>query len=363
MFQGNVEEPLPSAGTVCRSVTTVIFYFKNFYVLKAKDTLKRRTMSIPTADNVVFNLSLYNDKEFSIPAEIYLSRDQPFINNIENYYIRLLSAEISTAEIPFFDYKSDMFLDINGTNVLVTFDILFSDVPNSVVFLTQFLNGVNRALQTAHITSGAPGNPPLFIYEAEQVKLVVDQVYTPGVDTISMNEILIGKFPTFMTKYNPVGNIYTLQYGQFGNNVFNTYPGGINYPVYVISANSTLYPTLPEFTSLAVTTSSIPINRQQITAVGVSTRTLGILDIIPLTFDDVTKYTIKFYNQEYPQYNDLLSRGKLSEIDFKIYLVDINFNLRPLYIPPKTTAACRIEFVNKEIVKNFYPGEKSSRSF
>lgn len=310
-------------------------------------------MSIPNADNIVFNLSLYNNEVNSIPAEIYINRDQPFVNNIEDYYLRLISAEISTAEIPLFVYKNDMFLTINNSTVMVNFDILFNDEPKAVVFLTQFLKGVNEALSLAHNTSSAPGNPPLFIYENNEIKLVIDQQYTPGVDTISMNEILIGKFPTFMTKY--LNQQYFIQYQQFGNNLYNSLPGGINYPVYVIPANVNQYVTLQEFDNIVITSNSIPINKQQVTSRGISTRTLGILDLVPLLFDDVTKFTVKYYKQDFPVYIDLLSRGRLSEIDFKLFLVDSNYELVPLYIAPKTSVVCRIEFVNKKIVKNYYP--------
>jgi hypothetical protein len=316
-------------------------------------------MSVPYADNIVFNFTLYNRENNSVPAELYISRDQAFIDNIENYYIRLIGAEFSTSQIPLFIYKNDMFVEIVNdgvsSRVQVQFANLFSTVINYVVFVQQFMNGVNAALREAHVNSSSPGNPPLFIYDDEEMKLIVDQQYDPNIQSIGFNDILIDKFPSFLATYNSTSNMYYMLYGQYGNNLYNSWPGGINYPIYVLRANVTQYTTLQEFLNVVVSCNSIPINKQQLNNLSITTRTLGILDVIPLYFDDVTKYTIKSYNQETPTYNDLLSRGKLSDIDFKFYLIDSNYQLVPLFIPPKTSVTCRIEFVNKKIIKNYYP--------
>jgi hypothetical protein len=310
-------------------------------------------MSIPTADNIVFNLTLYNpDPVESIQAEKYISRDQLFVKNIENYYLRLMSAEISTSEIPLFIYNNDMYVEINNVRVLVNFSNPYND--NFVYFVQQFLNGVNTALTTAHTTSGAPGNPPLIIYE-DRFKILIDQLYTPGTDYIAFNSILIDKFPSIDSYYNSFNDMFNINYDNYGNNLFNSYPGGVNYPIYLIVSPSEGFYTLSEILNIVVTSNSIPINKQQITSLGISTRTLGILDIIPIDLDDVTRFTVKNYRQDFPSYVDLLSRGQLSEIDFKIYTVDKNFVLRPLTIAPKTSVNCRFEFVNKEIIKNYYP--------
>lgn len=314
-------------------------------------------MSVPYADNIVFNLSLYNNENTSIPAELYISRDQAFVNNLENYYVRLIGAVFSTGHIPLFSYKNDMTVTIinSGTpsTVNVSFPPLYGDVV--VVYLQQFLLGINNALKTAHINSGSPGNPPLFIYEADQMKLVVDQAYNPTLQIIGFNEVLINKFPSFMATYDTASDTYYMLYGNYGNTMFSSLPGGINYPVYVLPANVTGYSSLQEYLNVLVTCNSIPLNKQQTTSPTVATNTLGIIDTIPLTFDDVTKNAVKVYTQASPNYIDILSRGKLSEIDFKLYLVDSNYKLQPMFLNPKTSATCRLEFVNKQIVKNFYP--------
>lgn len=316
-------------------------------------------MSLPTADNIVFNLTLFNDQNTSIPAEIYLSRDQAFISNTENYYLRLINAQISTTEIPLFTYKNDMFVEIESagisTKLLVTFPVLFNSVPNNIVFLQQFLNGVNNTLALCHNDVGAPGNPPLLIYDKEEIKLVVDQNYDPDVQFISFNDILINKMPSMMTTYNNTTELYQLIYGQFGTNVYDSYPGGINYPIYIMSSNALGYAALQEFLSMVVVSRSMSVNKQQINNNSISGRILGIIDVIPLVFEDVTKSAVKLYNQDYPVYCDLLSNGKLSEVDFKIYLIDANYNLQDLTIQPRTSVTCRFEFVNKKIVKNYYP--------
>lgn len=319
-------------------------------------------MSVPYADNIVFNFSLYNNEPDSIPAELYISRDQAYIDKLEDYYVRLIGAEFSTAQIPLFIYKDDMTVEINNagniSRVVVQFPQLFSTVPKYVVFVQQFLEGVNQALATAHTNSLAPGNPPLFVYDDGEMKLLVDQSYNPNLQYIGFNDNLINKFPSFMATYSFPENMYFMLYKQYGNNLFNSYPGGVNYPVYILRANVTGYAALQEFFNVLVTCSSVPINKQQLNNLSINTSTLGILDVIPLDFDDVTKSIVKSYFQQTPQYIDILSRGKLSEIDFKFYLLDENYRIIPLFLPPKTTATVRFEFVNKKIVKNYYPDIK-----
>ena len=316
-------------------------------------------MSVPYADNIVFNLTLYNKENVTIPAELYISRDQAFVNNLENYYVRLIGANVATDEIPLFIYKNDMFVEIVNDGVasrsLVNFEIPFSTQPNYIIFLQQFLNGVNNALKSSHINSGSPGNAPFFIYENEEMKLVVDQQYDINIQSIGLGEKLISKFPSFMLNHDKNSDMYYLQYGQLGNNSYATYPGGINYPVYVMRANVLGYSSVQEFTNIIVSCNSIPINKQQLNNLTISTLTLGILDVIPITLENITASTVISYTQGYPNYIDILSKGRLSEIDFKFYIVDLNYNLIPLTIIPKASATCRIEFVNKEIVKNYYP--------
>ena len=158
-----------------------------------------------------------------------------------------------------------------------------------------------------------------------------------------------------MSIYNESNNDFQIVYGNFGNNMYDSYPGGVDYPVYVSRTNVTGYNAMQEYLNIAITSNSTSVNKQQINNNSIAGRILGIVDVVALTLDDITKTTIKLYNQDFPIYCDLLSNGKLSEIDFKLYLVDNNFTLVPLYIQPSTSATCRFEFVNKKIVKNFYP--------
>ncbi len=322
-------------------------------------------MSVPYADNIVFNLTLTNkEPNDNIPAEIYVSRDQAFVNNIENYYIRLLGASIATDDIPLFIYEDDMYVEIVNLGfpyrTQVVFPVIFTTIPKYVIFLQQFINGVNEALRTVHALSLSPGNPPFFIYENEEFKLIVDQLYTD--QSIGLNTKLIAKLPFFIITHTDGTDMYYLTYGNFGNNSYTTYPGGINYPVYVIPSNVKGFNALQEFNNIIVACNSIPVNRQQLNNLTIATNTLGILDIIPIGLDDITKYTIKTYTQTTPTYNDLLSKGKISEIDFKIYVLSAENRIRPLSIIPGASITCRIEFVNKEIVKNFYPHDGISKA-
>ena len=44
-------------------------------------------MSVDNADHIIYNLGVFNTEPgTSVVAERYISRDQPFVEHIENYY-------------------------------------------------------------------------------------------------------------------------------------------------------------------------------------------------------------------------------------------------------------------------------------
>lgn len=324
-------------------------------------------MSVPYADNIIFNLTLFNQERYSIPVENYINRDQAFINNCEDYYLTLVGAEIPTAEIPLFKYNNDMTvrIDYNGISAIipVTFQVLYPTVPNDVIFVQQFINGINQAFRTAHITAFAPGNAPVLVYQDEEMRILIDQQYTPNLVNIGFNTVLADKLLTFVTTYDGLSDYYFLVYGDFGINTFNTYQGSVNYPVYVLYADTKGYNQLQEFFGVVVTSSSIPINKQQIGTTGISTRTLGILDFIPISIEDITSNVVKVWTPNHPTYVDILNKGKLSEVDFKMFLIDKNFRVQELLMLPGASVTCRIGFVNKHIVKNFYPKDYNNMDY
>lgn len=315
-------------------------------------------MSIPTADNIVYNLTIYNSTNDFIQAERYISRDQPFIEHTEKYYLRLLGVSISSLNIPLFNYDNDMVISIDNGGIIrssqLTFEKLFF-VENEVIFIDQFLLGVNNSLQVAHVSSFAPGNPPKFIYDNETVTLIVDRLYDPLSQHIIFNRKLSIMFPALYCKLVAGSTSVSLKYGDFGNTLYDSYPGGTTYPCYVIPSMVKYFKTLQEFDNIIVTTASIPINKQNISNPGNITQTLGILDIISLSYDNVVNNTPIMYTQFSPSYIDFLNRGSLSEIDFKVFLVDKNYKLTSLMIAPGESVTCRFEFINKELVKAYYP--------
>lgn len=316
-------------------------------------------MSIPDADNIVYNFSLYNNTNDNISAERYISRDQPFINETEKYYARIIGLNVTSLSIPLFFYERDMYITIDNAGfektALVEFEPLFELSPNDVIFIQQFLNGVNKTLKSLHFQTFSPGNPPKFIYENEVVTLIVDQLYDPLQNIIYLNEKLGNMFPALYSKNLRTQDRVIALYGDYGNTMYNSYPGGISYPCYAIKSGVTGYKTLQEFFNILVSTNSMPINKQNISNQANTTQTFGILDIIPIDYEDVINGSPINYTQQVPSYNDFLNRGSLSEIDFKLYLVDKNYRVSPLFLAPGESVTCRFEFISKELVKNYYP--------
>lgn len=316
-------------------------------------------MSYPSADNIIYNFSLFNDQNDVIAAERYISRDQPFVTKTEDYYTRLIGVSISAISIPLFYYNDDMQVVIDNNGIIsvvpVSFEVLFQNEPKAIVFIQQFLNGVNAALQTAHSNTGAPGNAPKFIYNDEFIQLIVDQLYLPQQQIILFNGILVNKFPSLFSKYDTASGYTAIKYGNFGANSYPNYPGGTTYACYVMKCGSKGYQTLQQYYNLLVVSNSMSVNKQLISNSSSNAQSLGIIGVVPIEYDNLINGTPIQHVQEYPTYNDILNQGKLNEIDFKLYLADQNYAITPLFLTPGASITCRIEFINKQLVKNFYP--------
>lgn len=316
-------------------------------------------MSVPYADNIIYNLSLYNDSPNTYqPAEKYVSRSQAFIDNVEDYYVRLIGADISTYTIPFFVYENDMTLTITNASTSITSLVSFPNSEYGIFFVNQFLEGVNTALTRSHTLSSAPGNAPLLIYDSDdRFKLVIDQLYDPTQNIIIFNENLSQKIPQlwYVTIRDNVNDQHQIIYKNIGNNMFNSYPGGISYPVYVMSSNALGYYSLQDFYSVLITTNTIPINRQVINNINNGAQTFGIIAVVSINFDSLVRQGILNFTQDTPIYSDLLDRGPLSNIDFKLYLSGKNFKITPLLLAPRSSITCRYQFTKKSLVKNYFP--------
>ena len=322
-------------------------------------------MSVAYANNIYINTTLYNNTDLPIVAEKYQNRDQPYINKLEDYFVRLVSATISTSQIPLFKYYRNYEITLTNGDDTKTRIVIFEDyyhvwtVPSAhviIVWLNQFIDGLNETLRLLTIDLGSPFNPPKFIYQDNKFKLVVDAVCNMSNNKIMLNYTLANKLIQMSTKYVSSTNLYSLVYS---NNGINYFPSGIsadiNYPVIVQEAISFGYQSLQEYNKILVVSNNITINKQLITVELNTNAALSILDTIPIDFDSLTEINTLKYEQKYPNYTDILSSGPLSEIDFQLYVVDSNYKIEKLFLEPGTSAELKIEFINKQMVKNFYP--------
>lgn len=322
-------------------------------------------MSLPNADNIAFNLRLFNDTNNPIIAERYQSRDQPYISNIENYYVRLASATISKSAIPLFIYHNEFILYMtNGLNSLSQTIVFENYYPSfyqsnqlSIVWIQQFLDGINSSLTSLHNALGNPGNAPIMIYDTDdKIKLVIDVLYDNVVNIIAFNYQLAEKLSALSTYYESTTNYYPVKYQRTGINYFSTgISDSITYPCVVMTAQVEGFAYLQSFYKILLTSSSLPINRQYVTTRQNLNSSFPIIDYIPIRFDQLTTNANIVYQQLQPKYIDLNSQGSISEIDFKLYTVDSHFDVTPLQIEPGDTVDIELEFINKKLVKNFYP--------
>ncbi len=321
-------------------------------------------MSLPNADNIVFNYTFNNESDNVVSAEYYTSRSQVIVNHVEDYYVRLMSAVVPMSEIPLFNYKNNMIVGMyNATTnlyheVVVQFQDLYNEmgINQSIVYEQQFYNGVNAAMRTCHIAVGNPGAPPVFIIRSKTSYLVFDAIYNKLAHTVFLNDNLTQRLLSYMISYDPSRRMSVLEYGDYvGNYYAGGFGGGITYDCYVMEPQGRASEALQEYLKIIVTCTSMKINKQYVNNSTGESLSFGVIDTIPIPFDNLLSAVSINYSQDFPSYNDLVANGPLSEIDFKLYLVGKDYRIYPLLLAPRESITMQFEFINKKLVKNYYP--------
>lgn len=322
-------------------------------------------MSNPNADNIVYNVSISNNTDTPIPFKYDEARSQYIIEKCENYYCRLFQAKVPIMSVPFFEMKpNEYFITIgNSTASLVPIQLVPGN--NYVFYIEQFLECMNNAFQEAHnINFGfaSPLKAPkiYYNYTINKLFIYVDSAYLNT--QIFFNTKLIYKLSGFYNEFVNLGNNrdYSILY-----NDISRYKGAagiagiysnLNYPGYLLYNQTEFYKDLLEFQSIVIATRSLKINEQLITNPPNSpnqNNSFPILAELPLTFEELNSSKYLNFAQLYPKWSDINASGHINRMDLFAYLVDDSYNLIPLVILPGQKANLRIEFIKKNLVKNY----------
>lgn len=323
-------------------------------------------MSSAKSETVIFNINKNNSTDLPIPLVFSENRNQNIIDNIEEYYIRVLEAKIPITEIPYFIMKPNKYsVTINGKRVFLVPPVGSLPEFNGQIFYFQtFLDSLNNALLQAHNMNGYTlASAPYFYYDNsdEYVKMVVDYQYftlqSGGKVSIFFNGALLFKLAGFNNNYYfgaTNGEDYQIIYDVYATNYFASgISDSINYECVVMSSENKFFSDLLEFQSLIITTETIPINDQYISSSNGVNRSFRILAVVPLKFENINKTRYLSYVQEYPRWVKTTGFGALRKIDCQVYVVGDDFSNRRLSLLPSENFNLRLEFAKKILVDNY----------
>lgn len=325
-------------------------------------------MSDPTAQNIIFNLNKSNTTQTTTSSRYFQIRNQNIIDNIEDYYVRVIEAKIPITEVPFFIMKEN-FYSVTINNIRIYLIPPTGSTPffnGRVYYFQEFIDSLNNALRIAHNSNGYTlASPPYFYYDydVEYLRFVVDYQYFTlnggGAVQIFFNNNLLYKLPGFQSEYDEFatnGKDYLIVYDVYATNYFAAgISDSINYPCVVMTSQDKYVNDLLEFQNLVITTQSIPVNDQPVSSIDGVNKTLRILATVPLNFNNTTKGRYVSYEQIYPKWLKTTAFGALKIIDVEVYYVGDDFTVYPMTLLPTENMSMRIEFVKKNMVENYKP--------
>ena len=346
----------------------------------------------PTSDHIWYDITMNNTyTNQTVPANYTVNLTQSIIDNPQDYYVTVARMEISTYTVPLFNFPNNTYsvcLTYGGTDYFTYVPFINgSTIPNpdQTVFGYQiFIDMVNSALSTAWtalITAhpsapGYAGSPPTLILNTTTniISLIASQgSFTPdngSGTTIYFNQELFQYFNSLPNVFNGYGTTNGKDFSLTVKNNFNNYyPTGAtgsggpstSFPLTNSWELSQEAPTLgfwSDFQSLAVTTSTIPIQKEYLPQSSVTSGSTlsGAINYKPILTDfhpDITGSPVNFtplqYTAEVFRWVDLLGSTPLDKIDAQIYWVDYSDVFHPLYLAPGATATIKLLFRRKGI--------------
>lgn len=315
-------------------------------------------MSNPNSDNIVYNISLSNNTSKPIPFTYNEFRSQYVLEKSEDYYIRIFQAKIPIMSVPFFNYSDDYYITVGNYQEKLN---IINLVPrsNSIYYIDQFCEMMNYAfLRINHRFNDRP-NPIKVFYSRNINKLSIYVPHTYRTNRIYFSSKLMFKLSGFFNRLVNLGNNkdYELIFdtGTTTKANLSDFSTTMSYPGFLIISQSDYFKDIQEFQSVILTTNTIKVNEQLISNGNRSdaNNSFPILVELPISFDDLNSSKYLDFTQIVPKWTDLNTTGPLNRIDLIAYLVDSDYNLIPLEILPGQRANVRIQFIKKNLVKNY----------
>lgn len=319
--------------------------------------------------NIYYNAYYVNNNlTDNVVAEYNSYRNQPFLSNPSEYYMRIDRFNSSDLLLPIMIIDdTSLSVTINNSRAYVPI-INNSSLPSSYGFIYDiavFVEMVNQAFVSAHIASGVAGNAPILYYQDGVFSLLIDQQYQINGVEIWFNTLLGQKLSSFTLYYQSYtnnltnGKVFRFTYYATPTNLLASF-GSLAYSLYKIDQP---YPSaflLNEISRLIVTTSQMPTVREYITGLSASNVlvTLGILFAVPITDSFEATSQVIDYVPEQIKLIDMPTTEPLNIIDYKIYFQTDDGRLIPVYIEPKKSFNISFAFVHKSINDNAYTFNK-----
>lgn len=338
-------------------------------------------------DIIYYNNTFTNtsDTDYKI-AEIIDTKNQPIVNNPEDYYMSLVRFSIEGSNIPIFIYASNDDGTPNNDYYFVTLSVGANDYRRGVIYVSDdnsiiltgnlqnpvysyqsFLDMINTAFQSAF--NDIPSNvlpvgyttAPFLIFNNETgiISLITDPKYANNAINVYMNTSLFTFFGNFQALYNlDLYKNYLFRIKNNGNNTIATIvsPNGPT----IINALEIRqeYQNLYEWSSLkkiVVTSGLLPTISEFTTSKNFGNSNFNsiriISDYIPPNDAFIGANRSVFTYNPTAQYRlaQLTGTSGISKLDFQFFWEDRFSNLRPIVLSPAGTATIKLLFFKKSL--------------
>ncbi len=355
-----------------------------------------------------YNLSFVNLEGFPQQATAVETRTTPIIEKANDWLMSVVRFDVDSSAIPinlplmFIDpitgipsttqTRSTVFITYHGG----TFSADVNYVPPPLILpplnlpaiydYQTWLDFVNTALAAALTASGAPGSPPLLIFNPVTglINLYVDENYIPAAGAnkivIGINQVMYQYFNNFEYIYSPSTGLtnnapfYFLKFKITDSNTLKMPAVGSRAGLPNAVQGSTVPPVLTNLymysqlapgtgawsslRSIILTSNLIPYQVETITSNPGLNANYASSNLFPIISDflvpmerNVTEFRLVneyLPTAEYRRVN-LVGNGPLNTIDLKMYWTDFQGNIYPLYLQTSAGMSVKILFERKTL--------------
>ncbi len=346
-------------------------------------------------DNIYYNVTMVNNKQISVSAQISQQLPSSILNNPADYYLSVARFQVTGTVIPFFFFQPNTYYATlqYGTYIFTTPVVHVITAPgvgpyNYAIFsYSEFLREINTAYETAWtgLNAAVPGGLPVgstapyMLYEQSNglISLYADGRYYDEDNVVPyiqvwMNSSLYRFFDNFYIFFRSEGNIdnkdIRIRVVNFHNSNTNTLNPSIPVNFYKMSQegsnnsrfwqpNSIVFKTnrigtRPEYVQGTNSTSELASTNNN-SGSGTPFDTI-LTDFIPAfnSSDQIGWKTDLVYNPAFYRLIDLLG-NQSNAIDVAIFWRDQQGNEYPFYIEGGRSASIKLAFLKKSLFKNY----------